>query len=82
MPVQSDSVPLRRTFAMRKGVDYLLIAKPVVHLTTRGSAVTVRFLIERRRLLVVLYEGCDFCPSDRENIPETCEIEEQGDLTN
>ena len=47
---------------MQKDVDYLLMAKPVVHLTTRGSAVTVRFLIERRRLLVVLFEGRDPCP--------------------
>ena len=27
--------------AREKDVDYLLIAKPVVHLTTRGSATTV-----------------------------------------
>ncbi len=40
----------------------------------------VRFLTERRRLLVVLSEDCDSCPLDWENISEACEIGEQGDL--
>ena len=39
---QPDCVLLRRQPAVRKDVDYLLIAKPVVQLTTWGSAVTVR----------------------------------------
>lgn len=60
---------------MQKGVDYLPMAKPVVQLTTRGSAATVRFLTEWRRLLVVLCEGGDLCPTDEESLLEACEIE-------
>lgn len=67
---------------MQKGVDYLPMAKPVVQLTTRGSAATERFLIEWCRLLVVLCEGCDLCPQDGESQLEACEIEGQGGLVN
>ena len=78
MPVESDCVLRRRQPAMRKGVDYLPMAKPVVQLTTRGSAATERFCLKRCRSLVVLCEDRDLCPSDGESWFEACEIEEQG----
>ncbi len=64
--------------AMQKDVDYLLIAKPVAQLTTRGSAATVQSLLLMCRLLVVLIEDGDPCPLDWEILSETCEIGEQG----
>jgi hypothetical protein len=48
-------------------VDYLPMAKPVIQITTRGSAVTDASLAGICRLLVVLTEGHDLCPlEDRE----------------
>ena len=66
---------------MRKGVDYLPMAKPIVQLTTRGSAVTVRLSSCSCRSLVVLCEGRDLCPLDEESWLEACEIGEQGGLS-
>ena len=54
------------------------MAKPVVQLTTRGSAVTVRSFTRCRWLLVVLSLGCDPRPLDEGNVSETCEIGGQG----
>ena len=62
----------------RKGVDYLLIANPVVHLTTRGSVSTVRALLQACRLEIVLTKNRYLCPPDKEHRLETCEIEVQG----
>ena len=45
LPAKSDTAHLRLESAMQKDVDYLLMAKPVVQLTTRGSAVTVLCLL-------------------------------------
>ena len=61
--VKSDTVHLRCVFVLLKGVDELLIAKPDAnnHSGIRRDCATS---LSRRRLLVVLIEGCDLCLYD------------------
>ena len=78
LSASSDTAHLLHVSAMAKGVDCLLIAKPVMQLFTRGYAATVRSF-RCCRLLVVLTEGHDFCLSKTGRVvSEICEIEVQG----
>jgi hypothetical protein len=66
--------------ALQKDVDYLLIAKSVMHLSHSGIRRYCALFSRVARSLVVLTEDSDPRPLGGESMSEICEIGAQGAL--